>query len=184
MDKTALIGIGSAACKILSRDESGLDRIYIDTDKDVINKYSGIFIGVNICGDTSTGGNVNLGTLAMRESRQIIKAAIEQYESLLIIAPLGGGTSCGATRAFVEFILDFYPQKRLKILTSLPFDFEGGNRMSKAIKTLTYLEELCEVTNVGKLDYHKHFTHRPTLNEIFDLQDEQYFRLIKEFNND
>ena len=104
-EKTCLIGIGNGGCKILSNYKTNLPKILLDTDIDVIEKYSGMRIGEKICGKFAAGGEVYLGELSVRECKNEILKLLKDYENIIAIAPLGGGTSCGATKKLIELVL-------------------------------------------------------------------------------
>ncbi len=50
---------------------------------------------------------------------------------------MGGGTSCGATKKLVEITVD--NNKCVKVLTSMPFDWEGNNRKLRSVNTINYI---------------------------------------------
>ena len=52
------IGIGFAGCKILSRTNNHIAKLFIDTDLKVIEKYAGLRIGAACCGKYSAGGDI------------------------------------------------------------------------------------------------------------------------------
>lgn len=83
---------------------------------------------------------------------------------------MGGGTSCGATKKLVEITVD--NNKCVKVLTSMPFDWEGNNRKFRSVNTINYIKNLCEVIGV-KIDW-GNVNRRITLNETFNLLDEMY----------
>lgn len=168
-EKTCLIGIGNGGCKILSNYKTNLPKIFLDTDIDVIEKYSGMRIGEKICGKFAAGGEVYLGELSVRECENEILKLLKDYENIIAIAPLGGGTSCGATKKLIELVLD--NNKNSKLVTSIPFDFEGGLRLHKAVECISYIENLCEVIKVPKFNNCK----KPiSINKLFEEQDKLY----------
>ena len=112
----------------------------------------------------------------MRENKEDLLSAIKNYDEIIIVAPLGGGTSCGTTKKFVELIID--PNKSVKLFTSFPFDFEGRSRLLKAIKTFDYLKQLCDVILVDKFDIYK-IRNRISINQIFENQDNLYIQAIE-----
>ena len=55
----------------------------------------------------------------------------------------------------------------------MPFDFEGELRLHKAVKCISYIENLCEVIKVPKFNYHNY--QKPiSLNKLFEEQDKLY----------
>ena len=175
--QTVLIGIGGAGCKIVHGMQAENKKFYIDTDPKVVEEYSGIRIGTNTCSQYSACGDINLGELSMREDKAKVIESLKEYSDFIIVAPLGGGTSCGATRRLVEYLLD--ENKKVRILSSMPFDFEGQLRLRKAANTLCYLQELCEVKALKTVDYRA--IENIDLGEVFDLQDKVYHEAIVKY---
>uniref|UniRef100_UPI0040293BCB hypothetical protein n=1 Tax=Candidatus Stercorousia sp. TaxID=3048886 RepID=UPI0040293BCB len=171
-----IIGIGEGGGKIVSKLDEKYQKLFIDTDEDVIEKYNGLRIGKKTCGEYSSQGDINLAELSVIESKEDLLSAIKNYDEIIIVAPLGGGTSCGTTKKFVELIID--PNKPVKLFTSFPFDFEGRSRLLKAIKTFDYLKQLCDVILVDKFDIYK-IRNRISINQIFENQDNLYIQAIE-----
>ena len=171
-----IIGIGKGGCKIVSKLNVKHKKLFIDTDKDVIEKYNGLRIGKNTCGEYSAQGDLNLAELSVRESKEDLLSEIKNYDEIIITAPLGGGTSCSATKKLIELIID--TNKSVKLFTSMPFNFEGRNRLLKTVKTFDYLKRLCDVILVEKFDIYK-ICNRININEIFENQDNLFIQEIK-----
>lgn len=173
--RTIIIGIGDAGCKIISKVNLEIKRLFIDTDIKVIEKYSGLRIGEKTCKDYSANGSVNLGELSVRESKTKILEEIQNYGNIIVVAAVGGGTSCGASKKIIELALD--NNKSVKFITSLPFNFEGSSRLHNAVDCISYIEKLCDVINVGKI----HPKERMSIQKLFDIQDELYIKEIEKF---
>lgn len=171
-----IIGIGEGGCKIVSKLDKKYPKLFIDTDKDVIEKYNGLRIGKRTCGEYSSQGDINLAELSVRESKEDLLSAIKNYNEIILVAPLGGGTSCGTTKKLVELIIDI--NKSVKLFTSFPFDFEGRNRLLKTIKTFDYLKRLCNVILVDKFDISA-TNKKISINEIFENQDNLFIQEIE-----
>ena len=171
-----IIGIGEGGCKIVSKLDKKYPKLFIDTDKDVIEKYNGLRIGKSTCREYSAQGDINLAELSVRESKEDLLSAIKNYNEIILVAPLGGGTSCGTTKKFVELIID--NNKSVKFFTCFPFDFEGRNRLLKAIKTFDYLKQLCNVILVDKFDIST-TNKKISINEIFENQDNLFIQDIE-----
>lgn len=178
-ENTVIIGVGGSGCKILSKLNLDVPKVFIDTDKDVEEKYFGLRIGEKFCGDYSTCGDINNGEIAAIENKAEILNKVRDFENWIIIAPMGGGTSCGTTKKLVEFAYD--NNKTIKVITSVPFEWEGNTRKLHAVNTLMYIENFCEVLNL-KFDKHQH-NERISLNAFFNIIDDIYIsELIKIFS--
>ena len=112
---TILVAVGNAGCKILSKAKTKLDKLYLDTDPEDIKKYSdrksnnennkvsskkikAIRIGEKFCGKYSALGDMELAQNALEESKEEILKRIQEYNRVIIVTSLGGGTSNGATK--------------------------------------------------------------------------------------
>lgn len=169
-ENTVIIGVGSSGCKIVSKLDFDVQKVFIDTDKEVEEKYAGLRIGEQTCGKYSSGGNTNLGEMSALENKKEILEKIVKYKNWVIIAPMGGGTTCGLTKKLVEFAND--AKKTALVLTSLPLEFEGNRRQHMASNTILYIENLCAVVKIN-ID-EEGITHGHSVNEIFDMLDEVY----------
>ena len=175
MDNTVLIGIGNAGCKILSKINIGVEKLFLNTDKFDIERYSGLCIGLNTCKGISAGGNTVRGELAARENKSQILDILDKFANWIVIAPMGGGTSCGTTKKIIDYGLD--NNKSLKIVTSVPFDWEGNRRRHIAIEALTYAETLCDTVTI-KFNT-SNIPKNASMNDLFNLMDKQYIETIK-----
>lgn len=174
VNKTVFIGIGNAGCKILSKVEDNINRLYLHTDKNVVSKYSGLRIGEKTCGEYSTMGDEKLGERSAKENKNDILNKISKYKYWVIITSLGGGTSCGVTKKIIDFGNEY--NKTLLVFTGMPFEFEGKCRKEKAEKTLSYLKENSAVVT---LNFDKTNLTLPTsLNDVFVLYDEIFLKEI------
>lgn len=160
---TILIGIGNAGCKILAKAETELKKLYINTAPEVIEKYSGgvntnqqekalsaknssvLRIGEKVCGKFSALGDTELAEKAVEESKKEILKQIEDYDKIVILTSLGGGTSNGATKKLAEICVEL--EKEVIVVCGLPFDFEG-RRFVLAQQAKIRLEKLCDVKSV------------------------------------
>ncbi len=174
-DKTVLIGVGRGGCNILSKIQANVAKVFIDTDKEVEEKYSGLRIGEKVCGDFSAGGDIYKGEIAALESKDEIFARIKDFQNWIIIAPMGGGTSCGTTKKLVEFAYD--NKKYATVVTNGVLEWEGNRRKLHSANTLLYIENFCEVKSL-KFD-RKVFEKPLSLNQIFEIVDEYYLKEIR-----
>ena len=171
-----IIGIGEGGCKIVSKLDEKYQKLFIDTDEDVIKKYNGLRIGKSTCGEYSAQGDINIAELSVIESKEDLLSAIKNYDEIILVASLGGGTSCGTTKKLVELIIE--TNKSVKLFTSFPFDFEGRVRLLKSVTTFDYLKQLCDVILVDKFDIYK-IRNRISINQIFTNQDNLFIQAIE-----
>lgn len=167
---TVVIGVGCSGCKILSKLDFDVEKVFIDTDKEVKTKYSGLRIGEKTCGEYSSCGDTDLGEKSALENKKEILEQLSRDKTWVIIAPLGGGTTCGVTKKLVEFYSEF--ERSALVFTSFPFEFEGERRQEMAKKTLFYIENLCDVIelNIDK----ENIKNGASLNELFNQLDSVY----------
>ena len=175
LENTVIIGVGRGGCNALSKVKLKVEKFFVDTDKKDVETYSGICIGLKTCNGLSTVGDVVKGELALRECKLQILDRIGKFSNWIIIAPLGGGTSCGGSKQLVDLALDNY--KSVKVLASLPFEWEGNRRKHHAVETISYIENLCEVITV-EFDSKK-YPAQISLTDIFNLLDEKYMEAIE-----
>lgn len=173
------IGIGFAGCKILSITNKNIAKLFIDTDPKVIEKYAGLRIGAVCCGKYSAGGDIELGKEAIEESKDKILKAVQEFNNIVIIAPLGGGTTLGATPKLIELLIN--NNKNVQLITNLPFDIEGERKANLSILTLQAIQKLCPVKVLANIDYKQ--LVNVTYDDVLNLQDEVYIKTIKSLIN-
>lgn len=173
------ISIGFAGCKILSRTNKNIAKLFIDTDPKVIEKYVGLRIGAVSCGKYSAGGDIELGQAAVKESKDEILKAVQYFNNIVVIAPLGGGTTLGATPKLIELLIN--NNKNVQLITNLPFDIEGERKANLSKLTLKTVQKLCLVNVLANIDY-KQLTN-VTYNDVLNLQDEIYIKAIESLIN-
>ena len=190
-DTQLLISIGGAGCKILSKFDTDLDKLYIDTDPRVVEIYSkntckgkgsqmALRIGEKNCGENSASGDVAIGEVSLTESWGKISNYIEKYSKIVIVTSLGGGTSCGATKKLAEFCKLL--SNDVVIVSGLPFEFEGQLRNQKALKACNSLSFLCKLCTTKYQE--NEIPGRKTLQEAFDLEDEKVMQLLESVMKD
>ena len=168
---TILIGIGYAGCKILSKAQTELSRLYLDTDPEVAEKYSGMRIGGNAGGKYSACGDAELAQNAVDESKDEILERIKDFTKVVIVTSLGGGTSNGATSRLAELCQE--SGKEVFVVAGLPFELEG-HRLVRAKNALFQLENICEVKSVQ----YEYFGGQISLKDCFNLKDDEVLELL------
>ena len=173
------IGTGFASCKILSKANNHIAKLFIDTDPKVTENYNGLRIGAVCCGKYSAGGDIELGGKAVEESKDEILKAVQDFNSIVIIAPLGGGTTLGATPKLIELLNN--NNKNVQLITNLPFDIEGERKANLSNHTLKVLQKLCPIKVLANIDYKQLIN--VTYDDVLNLQDEVYIKTIKTLIN-
>ena len=140
-----VIGVGNGgnrAVDAMFSDVDGVDFIAVNTDSFALEKNyaeTKIQIGEKILKGLGTNGNIETGRKAAKESLEIIEKAAEDYDMVLIVAGMGGGTGGGAAPVIASAI------KKKGILTigvvTKPFLFEGTKRMQNAENGINELKE-------------------------------------------
>ena len=134
--KIKVVGVGGAGKNAVNHMVgvvNGVEFIAINTDMQDL-EASNADIKLNIGGKTTkglgSGGDPRIGQAAAEESREEIKAVLQDADLVFITAGMGGGTGTGAS-PIVAMIA-----RELGILTvgvvTKPFGFEGKHRMKNA----------------------------------------------------
>lgn len=130
MSRTLLVGVGGAGTAVAShlQRQLGYETLSVNTDHNALNGASSdrrLLIGQFICRGESARVPAR-GKRAAQESVCELKAAIGGYQSLIIVAGLGGGTGSGAMPVLIEIAreldIDVVP------VVVLPFCFEARRR--------------------------------------------------------
>lgn len=181
MKNITLIGIGFAGCKILSKVEFDTKKIFIDTDKNDVTKYLGLLIGEKYCNGLGAGRRPEKGELAVMESKNEILELIGDSQNIIIIAPQGGGTSCGSSKKLIELLTE--QGKSVRLLTSVPFEIEGAVRKHNAVSAINFIENICEVVKVKRFNNSNSAKECRSLEDIFNAQDELYLEKLAKLLN-
>ena len=131
------IGAGGAGNNtiyhLFSRQDNQIETIAINTDAhDLLKReaHRRILIGKDITAGLGAGGDPQIGEHSALESREVIKAAIEDADMLFLTCGMGGGTGTGAIPVVAQIARD------LGILTvavvTMPFSEEGIIRWENA----------------------------------------------------
>ena len=173
-----VIGVGGAGCNAVNRmvldGISGVEVYAINTDiqhlslLEVPNK---IQIGEKITRGLGAGSRPEIGEQAALEDIDKIKTILQDSHMVFIAAGLGGGTGTGAAPVIAQTARD------MGILTvavvTLPFRFEGRQRMELAKKGLERIKESTDAYIV---------VHNQRLLEMGlpDLKLSEAFKLVDE----
>ena len=135
--KIKVIGVGGAGNNVINRmiesGVDGVDFIVINTDKQDLNKSickNQIQIGEKLTNGMGAGSKPEIGSQSAEESSAAISKALEGTDMVFITAGMGGGTGTGAAPIGADLAHE------AGILTvggvTMPFKFEGANRMRQA----------------------------------------------------
>lgn len=135
--KIKVIGIGgagnNAVNRMITHGVTGAEFYAVNTDKQALllsHAKNKLQIGEKLTSGLGVGGDPEIGKRAAEESIEELTAMVEGANLVYIAAGLGGGTGTGAAPVVAEIA------RQKKILTvavvTMPFMFEGGQRISRA----------------------------------------------------
>lgn len=148
-DQRAVIkvcGIGGGGSNAVTRMiEAGLrdvEFVAINTDAQALKQSPAgtrLQIGAELTGGLGSGGRPDIGQQAAAEDRERIVDILHGADMVFLTAGLGGGTGTGAGPIVAEVARE--SEALTVAIVTLPFDFEGNERMENALKGLAGLEE-------------------------------------------
>ena len=136
MPSFLLVGLGGSGCDAVRKvyqQQSFIPVLLIDTDE---RSYVGVTedqffsVGNNVTNGLSSGGDIELGRQSVEKEASRLRARFDSVDLLLIVTGLGGGTGTGASPVLVRIAREAKAQTL--VLASLPFAFEGKQRMQVA----------------------------------------------------
>lgn len=175
--KLKVIGVGGAGNNAVNRmiedKVKNVEFISLNTETKVLKLSKAdrvIQIGRKTTNGLSTGGIVEIGEMAARESIEEIERALYDTDMLFIAAGMGGGTGTGAAPVVAEVA------KKLGILTigvvTKPFIFEGIRKMNQAKKGIENMKKNVDALIVVSNDkLLKTIEKNSTIIEAFKLAD-------------
>lgn len=167
-------GGGNAVSRMMESGLSDVEFIAINTDAQALkNSPAGVRlqIGSGLTEGLGAGAQREVGRKAAEEDRERIREVIEDAHMVFLTAGLGGGTGTGAAPIVAEIA------KNADALTvaicTLPFSFEGPERMQNALTGLKELEQFVDTLIVVPNDRVATLCqHKFTLMEAFHMADE------------
>lgn len=164
-------GGGNAVSRMIEEGLSDVEFIAINTDAQALRKSPAgvrLQIGADITGGLGSGAKPTVGQQSAEQDRERLTDVIGKADMVFVTAGLGGGTGTGAAPIVAEVARN---NGALTVgIITLPFGFEGQERMENALKGLDLLEkyvdtlivvpndrvaQLCE-NNMSLLDAFKH----------------------------
>lgn len=155
------MGVGGGGCNAVeymhSQGVKGVDFVVLNTDRQALEPLSvgtKVLLGPELCGGLGAGGKPEVGEAAAIESiPEIERILTPNVKMVFVTAGMGGGTGTGGAPIVAGVA------KKKGILTvgivTIPFFFEGMNKISSAIEGASRLQENVDallVINNDRLD--------------------------------
>ena len=144
-----VIGVGGAGCNAVNRMvEDGIANVEvyaINTDVQhlaMLSVPNKIQIGEKITRGLGAGSNPEIGEQAALEDVEKIREIVQDADMVFIAAGLGGGTGTGAAPVIAQVAKDL--GKLTVAVVTMPFRFEGKQRMEIARKGLERIKETAD----------------------------------------
>lgn len=136
-------GMGLNAVDTLQQNSSAFaDIVAIDCDQDVLSSCQAprrVLIGSRLTQGHSTGGDSSLGRRAANGDFPQLRELFTKTDLVVLLVGLGGGLGSGAAPVIANTARD---EGALVItVATLPFAFEGGDRMKLAEEVIPTLRE-------------------------------------------
>jgi cell division protein FtsZ len=173
-----VIGIGgggsNAVNRMIQEKLGGVDFVVVNTDQQALDQSlakTRLQIGRKQTRGRGAGGDPEVGRQAAEESREEIKAVIEQSDMVFITAGLGGGTGTGGAPIVADIAKK---QGALTIgVVTQPFSFEGRHRQHTAAEGIDRLKNAVDTLIVIQNDrLLKIVDKRASLQEAFSMADD------------
>jgi cell division protein FtsZ len=161
-------GGGNAIGRMIANGLRDVEFITINTDAQALKTSPAgtrLQIGLEVTGGLGSGAKPDVGHRAAMEDKERLTEVMQGADMVFITAGLGGGTGTGAAPIVAEVA---HAAGALTVgIVTLPFSFEGPERMENAIQGLTTLEQhvdtlivvpndrvaaLCNVGNISLLN--------------------------------
>lgn len=171
-----VVGVGGCGCNTLNRlYEVGVDvpTIAVHTEAvhlKTVKASASILIGRTTTEGRGSGGNLMKGQMAMSENVDEVIAAMGSPNVVIITGGLGGGTASGGIPRLLEEVRARFPDALRICLVTIPFTFEGVNRMENARMGLRAIIDRSDLTIVNMNDL--------LLKKIGDIQVQYAFKFM------
>lgn len=148
-----LMGVGGGGCSALGRMATnwsdGPKMLAVDVDRNAITSC-GVeetqLIGKNLARGEGAGGDPSVGRLAAQDDLELLHEAVADADVLFLITALGGGTGTGAAPVISQVARD--AGVLVICFATLPFSFEGEQRLAEARLGLRDLRMRCDAVVV------------------------------------
>ncbi len=135
-------GGGNSVDRMIEAELSGVQFIAINTDAQALKKSAAevrVQIGTKSSGGLGAGANPEAGRAACEEDRGRVREVIEGADMVFLTLGLGGGTGTGAAPIVAQEATE--SGALVTAIVTLPFSFEGEERMNNALRGLEELEK-------------------------------------------
>lgn len=157
-DGIVIVGLGGAGANILQRFRGSSAenvRLCIMSLDERLGREAGnvefIQLGAGLNHGLGSGGDPEVGRLAVEESREKIAGLLENARLLVMVVGLGGGTGSGVAPVLAEMA-----SKAGVFLVSvlvMPFAFEGRRRREQADRALEKISSVSDLVFCFENDY-------------------------------
>lgn len=173
-----VVGLGGsgnhAVTRMVEHKIQGVEFIAINTDAQDLHHAKAtkkIHVGKNLTRGLGAGMNPEIGRQAAEENRDEIHECLKGADMVFIVGGMGGGTFTGSASVAAEVAK--HSGALTIAVTTLPFTFEGTQRMRIAEEGVAQLKErvdaLIKIPNDNLL---KIITRETSLLSAFDMCDE------------
>jgi len=136
-------GGGNAVNRMIAAGLRDVEFIVVNTDAQALKSSPSpkrLQIGTEITGGLGSGAKPEIGKKAAIEDRERLAEALRGADMVFLTAGLGGGTGTGASPVVADIAAS---SGALTIgIVTLPFGFEGEERLENALQGLDQLEPL------------------------------------------
>ena len=178
--KIAVVGVGggggNALKRLVANKFTGVDFIALNTDmQDLqdLNKSSGSIycmqIGEKLTQGLGAGANPEVGQRAAEESREMIKAILQNANLVIITAGMGKGTGTGASPIVASIAKEL--GKLVVAVVTKPFYLEGKHRIVNADIGLQNLAKVVDSYIVVSNEKLVSLSNRASMSEAFEYAD-------------
>jgi len=177
-DGIAIVGIGGAGANILqcfsgsSADNVRLCTMSLDerVGRACGNNVEFIQLGGGLNHGLGSGGDPEVGKMAILESRAEIENLLKNVRLLVLVAGLGGGTGSGAAPVLAQMARE--AGLFLVSVALMPFSFEGRRRRAQAEEALEKVSRVSDIVYCFENDYMEElFRNRPGARAVFEEVD-------------
>ena len=183
-----VIGVGGSGCECVknySQINKSMSYLLIDSDESFLSNFDSDqvhLIGKKLTNGGSTGGDVEIGRQAIEKDSSKLRIILEVVDLLIIVGGLGGGLASGVIPVLTRISRECLT--RSVVLTTLPFAFEGKNRLSIANDSIkrarSHADILIKIHNdklkkvIKEDSYHQyfkesHFYFENAINSILNI---------------